>query len=308
MNVNPPYFRIWYNLVDSSYDRPTSLSDSVPSRPVDCGSDRTSWSQCSSLPAVRERELNTAIIIAPALYIATTTLLGRSYTLAYYRALGIPISEINLSAVDYALVSPNVTVASVWISAAYIIWQWTAKRFTAKELPNSEVFYLGLIFTLVGMTANPLVDFIPITPTSILYGILDSCSIVLSLLGGSIMSQSVVRSTLVTPEGRMRFPLTPVIRRVVVTVALLIVLALFTYILWGKATDWGEEDALHTMMNAPTAKVVLEDSQRCPAGCGVKVILTNDRYIYLMFPTHLEAIAADQVKRIEYRQLDDSQE
>ena len=252
--------------------------------------------------------MNTVFIVAPALYIATTTLLGRSYTLAYYQALGIPTSEITLSAVDYALVSPSVTVASVWISATLIVWHWTDKRFTSKELSNSDMFSLGLTLGAVGILSRLIVDSIPITPTSIIYGIVDSCPTVLSMLGGSIISLSMARSTMLTVEGNTLARISRVVRRLILTLGFLAILALFTYLLWAKATDWGTEAAVHTLMNAPTAKVVLEDSQRCPAGCGVRVVLTNDRYIYVLFPTHLEAIAADQVKRIEYRELDDFQE
>ena len=252
--------------------------------------------------------MNTALIIAPALYIATTALLGRSYTLAYYQTLGIPTSEITLSAVDYALVSPSVTVASVWISATYIVWQWTDKRFASKELSNSDMFSLGFLLTAVGLISRLIVELISISPTSIIYGIVDSCPTVLSMLGGSIMGLSANRSTMFTAEGNIRARISRVVRRLLATLGFLTILAYFTYLLWANATDWGVEAATHTLMNAPTAKVVLEDSQRCPAGCGVKVVLTNDRYIYLLFPTHLEAIAADQVKRIEYRELDDFQE
>ena len=57
--------------------------------------------------------LVTAALQGIAIMVGITVFYGRLYLLGHYKALGIPVSEIKLSAIDYAIASPTITVMGV---------------------------------------------------------------------------------------------------------------------------------------------------------------------------------------------------
>jgi len=76
---------------------------------------------------VNDNLRNTGIIVIQSftIFVALSTLLGRMYFLTYYEALGIPHSEIRLGAIDYSIVSPDVTVFGIGISLLFVFHLWT---------------------------------------------------------------------------------------------------------------------------------------------------------------------------------------
>ena len=103
-------------------------------------------------------------------------LLGRIYLLTYYRNLGIPISEIRLSAIDYSVVSANVTVLAVGFAvvSAANLWWTNSVNFTL--LSGKWQQFLGLLLILAGVA---LVHVTVSNPTQLL----DHGSVSFGLLG-----------------------------------------------------------------------------------------------------------------------------
>ena len=60
-----------------------------------------------------------------AFFVALSALLGRIYFLTYHEVIGIPTTEISLTAIDYTLISPNVTIlgvgTTVFITATLLV-------------------------------------------------------------------------------------------------------------------------------------------------------------------------------------------
>ena len=82
------------------------------------------------------------VIQSLAIAVAFTVFLGRLYLLNYYEALRIPVSEVQLSIINYAIASPAVAIFGVGLfimTVAVPLWS------------NTKTFQdLNLIFRLVG--------------------------------------------------------------------------------------------------------------------------------------------------------------
>ena len=57
-------------------------------------------------------------------FVALSILLGRVYYLTYYEFLGIPTPEGSLNAIDYAIISPDVTAFSIGTSGLFGLYLW----------------------------------------------------------------------------------------------------------------------------------------------------------------------------------------
>ena len=140
------------------------------------------------------RQLSIIIIQAFALFAALSMLLGRVYFLEFSDTLRVPESEFDLSAIDYAVLSPNVTIASVGSTVVFAAYMFGLALSQANSCRTDLRKWLGISLLFLGILGLALTQAYRIFPGALLnvshgtWGIWWTASLALFLFGvGSLL-------------------------------------------------------------------------------------------------------------------------
>lgn len=155
-------------------------------RPGNLGSDRNR----ERLSIINTDRIGT-IIQGSAILIALSVIFGRIFVLARDKALGIPTPLTQLDTIDYAVVSPDVTVMNVGLSIFLIFnWIWRPPRF---NFWRWDITSYGIVLIGLSVAARfidePTADSLFDNPGA--WGLLNLFQIVGILYGIGLLFQSI---------------------------------------------------------------------------------------------------------------------
>lgn len=225
-----------------------------------------------------------------AVFVAISTLLGRIYSLTFYKVLGIPTSEIRLNVTDYAVVSPEVTIFGVGFSLTIAVILWYDGAEGLSIVPRWVRILLGSIcclgaislpvYAVIYSSRQPDLDSVWLTIQML-------SSFALMSFGGAFLRSGFARNT---PKSDQEIALSKAIMPLMV----ILVMGLTLWTASQFSSIMGEVDALRTWAKAPVARIELasssdqyalgygseecnSDSLRCHFG----VVLIGDKFVYL---------------------------
>ena len=223
-------------------------------------------------------------------FVAISTLMGRVYSLAYHETLGIPKAEISLTVLDYAVVSPEVTVFGVAFSLIVAAFLWSHWQGALEHFPRGPKILAGLLIMVLGIC--PLVLAIAIashqTDLDLIYfTVMTLITVVFWFSGAVVLSSGVFPDIERTDQ---KFALSNVVNPLLAI--LIVVVGVWNTSRYSMII--GEVEARIDQTAAPQARIVLASTstddalrhvlEECdvdPGGCYFKVILTGDRFVYL---------------------------
>ena len=251
-----------------------------------------------------------------AIFVAISILLGRVYSLAYYNALGVPVSEMRLTLTEYSVASPEVTIYGIGFSAivaVYFLFPWssalTSATWRIRVVLGATLFLLGLspwIYLI-----NYLAD--PSDLNTKFISLLMLLHTTLTLFGVAIINSGFLAMVPQVETVRaLRNAITPLV------VALYMGASLWLMTEW--SSTMGKVDAALTLMGAPTARIELSASSvsgrqgHGSDGYGAdflsqdfKVVMISDKFVYLRrisdsesHGEHLYALPIEIVASIVY--------
>lgn len=244
-------------------------------------------------------------IATPAFFIALTTMAGRSYVLSFYQTLGIPLSEIDYSALDYALASPSVLTYVIAITLSFAGFHWWTIKWpnTGNEtwiealLPGIGTIGLGILFAII----LPHLPSSAITSLTILRGMGETLQFIFLVGGIALVTHSVFAKQLVNeePESTRKFRHSPVPK-----VLILMGLATLVYsgvnLLWDTPARMGKEDASFVLANPASAEMVISNHPQCATGCSVGVVMTSNLFVYVRSDVGITAYPLSRITGIDY--------
>lgn len=225
-----------------------------------------------------------------AVFVAISTLMGRVYSLAYHETLGIPKTEIDLTVLDYAVVSPEVTVFGVAFSlivAAFLSSDWQR---ALEHFPRVPKIVAGFLIMVVGIC--PLVLAIAIASQQayldlIYFTVMTLITAVFWFSGAVVLSSGVFPDTERTDQ---KFALSKAVSPLLAIV--IVVVGVWNTSKYSMII--GELEARIELTAAPQARIalaststddalrhVIEECDVDPEGCQFRVVLTGDRFVYL---------------------------
>lgn len=251
----------------------------------------------NKLSAIQYLELLTSYFGA---MLALAIVLGKLYSTFYYQKLGLPFSAVRLGVLDYAIASPDLTVACVMILLSGIltfIMGGPASRLVIQDRVPPKTFGMGWLIVLT-LSAFVVVR-INAIPTGFA-GFVIGTLLALSLFLGSIASdtqtelktprpaRSGVRQWIRSQFGRIKsklgldvFLLTTEGRRLLAVTILLVYAVLLMLVL-----TWvlGQTRAVHDFNNAPIAVIHLTteaDSLFDEMDAPVRVLMVDAESYYV---------------------------
>lgn len=93
-------------------------------------------------------------------FVALSTLLGRIYFLKYNRTLAIPNGDNSINVLDYAVVSPNVTIMSFGITFVFATLIFSQSYFTGIETLNRKKWIIAVVLFAIATLIMVLVQFL----------------------------------------------------------------------------------------------------------------------------------------------------
>lgn len=125
----------------------------MPKAPNDSDADSESPapSESKAVKGTTVAEVARLIISTFTIFVGFSIFLGRIYHGKYLDTLGIPESDVNIAAINYAVISPDVTIAALGIASAVVgilwwsVWNREVFRFSWKRL------FLGFLFFFAGL-------------------------------------------------------------------------------------------------------------------------------------------------------------
>ena len=251
-----------------------------------------------------------------AIFVAISILLGRVYSLAYFDALDIPVSEIRLALTEYSVASPEVTIFGIGFSAivaVYFLFPWNSVLTSSAWWMR---IVLGALLLLLGMSPwiRLVIYFSDPSDLNIkLLSLLMLLNMALTLFGVAIINSGILgRVTQVEAATALRNAITPLI------VALYIGSSL--WLMTEFSSTMGRVDAALTLAKAPSATIELSAStenagQRHSSdkdgadflGHEFKVVMISEKFVYLRrladsepSKEHLYALPIEDVANIVY--------
>ena len=236
-----------------------------------------------------------------AIFLGFSTLLGRIYFLKYFETVGIPASDVLPNIIDYAVISPDVTILGVGISIvpAFVVWGLSQVR--PKPRNSWGRIGTGAILILTGLTSFAVLHLSPqwgIQPEPGLgvYGIWWILSASAIMFGSAIGVSGVSVKTAEATNPA----LSAVFERVILSILVWVIIVLIVLYASYQSNDIAMRDAERALRDAPKASIKftssggheflhsgLEDYDGDPSTLEFRVILIGDRFVYLG-PTSLE--------------------
>lgn len=228
--------------------------------------------------------------------VAYTAFLGRFYHLKFYETLGIPQSEASLSTFDYSLISPLISVIGfgpvIVIGLAYFLNPRGLRGMSIDSrkqlMAVSAVASVILIICSAVIIVFQLVDLV-FAAFSLVFSAI--CMLVALWLKG-VYVQANEPSKIVTPN---RSEFNPAMLGILTAVIAAFYVILTIYVVG----IYAEEEARRTVRMAQDARIEfisesIEDVENA------KVVLINDRFVYLRDEGKLVSVPTDEIARITY--------
>ena len=254
------------------------------------------------------------IVQSFAVFVAISTLLGRIYSLTYFRALGIPTSEIRLSVTDYSVVSPEVTIFGVGFSIIVAILLWSDGMEALTIVPRRARFLAGSIclFGAIAIPAYVVLSSRQPDLDSVWLTILMLLVFALGSFGGGFLSSGFFPDAQGTDQEI-------VLRKAIMPLLVIIVVGFGIWIASEFSSIMGKVDAEITWETAPQARIELAssgpheslryDPDECDsdsARCRFRVVLIGDKFVYLrpldpeLSEERLYAVPIEDIATINY--------
>ncbi len=236
-------------------------------------------------------------IVLQGVVIAFTIFLGRIYVLTYHETLGVPVFETRLSAIDYAIVSPGVTVIGIGLSIALVSYFLLSGPLTRLQLPRWQKCGLGCLLMVAGpvvVSVTPIV-----TTDSVMRSLWIVLSMAMSLYGGAMLGlamrakskpeDSRPEQKQVEEKASRRFLVS------VITVGLVVLWGTYAYNFSSSTAHDEAADALHQSPQA-TVQFASGDSG------SFRVIMIGEQFVYLLPEENegLQAFPHDRIAQIDY--------
>lgn len=251
------------------------------------------------------------VIQSFAFFAAIATFLGRIYYLSYYETIGIPNSEVRLSVFEYAVISPNITLLGIAMSALTGIYLWRFWPLRLSTTWSKHRILVGIGLVAISFVTLLLSDEIvrQLPRNSGLLGLWVVVVVALVVGGMNLFISGIRLAAARTAYVRSAFPNTFVrlnINRWSVVITSLGIVITAVYFMTTIATTFGESDGRIALQTAPQASVglrtinardlVQEPAETCngdTGGCQFRVILIGDRFAYLQ-PVNKEKTVEEQ--------------
>ena len=232
-------------------------------------------------------------IVFQGVVIAFTVFLGRIYVLTYYETLGVPVSENRLSAIDYAIVSPAVTVIGIGISITVGSFFLLSGPVAGLQLPRWFKVVLGLVLVVAG----PL-DLV-LSPSANTDSVIHSLQYVLSLamglyggaMLGSALSAKAKRGDLGSEQRQVEEKASARLLYGVLAIALVVLYGTLAYSL---SSSTAHDDATDVLHQSPQATVHFNSG----VTGSYRVIMIGEQFVYLL-PEESEVLQAFPLNSIE---------
>ncbi len=236
-------------------------------------------------------------ILFQGVVVAVTIFLGRIYVLAYYETLGVPVYESQLSAIDYAIVSPGVTVMGIGLSI--ILGSYLLLFGPLARLQLSISFKRGLAWFLIvaGLVTLIVLPYIDID--SVIHSLCIVLSMAMSGYGGAMLGSATTTKAkrddlrseqkLVEEAGFLRLFLG------VAAIVLVVVYGTFAYTFSSSTARDDAMDALHQSPQT-TVRFASGDSG------SFRVIMIGEHFVYLMpeESEDLRAVPLNSIEKVDY--------
>ncbi len=224
--------------------------------------------------------------------------LGRLYSLEYFSELGIPVSEISLSAVDYAIASPTVSIIGVTTCLLMALYPIVSDRLSSSELPGVFLGIVGTVLWVIGIMGTVVASAIGYDLLGgLILGLTTPSSVYAGLAIGAALAKSSVEGSGVT-LGRWRDPV-----RILIAVGVVGVMVWALFRAASFATSVAQVEVQDLVDSAPRATVHIERQDDSIHNIGV--VFISDKFVYLQAANErnykLIAVPIESVRRIDYR-------
>ena len=236
-------------------------------------------------------------VLFQGIIIAFTVFLGRVYVLSYFEALGIPAHEAQLSAIDYAIVSPSITVLGIGLSIVVGCYFLALQPLARLQLPTWYRFGFGLFLSVLG----PVVSFVilRIEDDSVMRSLWIVLSAAMSLYGGVMLGpalSAIAKRDDVGPEEnlaerRASYKLLLGVVAVVLVVVYGVLAYTFSYTI-------ASDEASDALRQSPRATVQFESGD----SGSFRVIVIGEQYVYLLpeGSEELQAFPHSSIAKIDH--------
>ena len=261
-----------------------------------------------------------------AAFIGLSVLLGRIYFLSYFEAIGIPPSSVEINLLDYAVISPDVTVLGIWVAVSVgtlfvaIANNWIAPTRTLqfeRILIGVCLLAIAVAVTTFGPNDYPFTQTLPKGSIGILGAVGISASLGAGIIFGSglpVTSLSANKSSDSDDNEEVRNERNRLNRllallRIGYALCIALIVVFISVGLFNYTTRLGKLDAQRTIVASPTAHIEFaSDVLGVPQGsdcrnssdiCTLKVIYVTNDYLYLG-PIASESFSAKEHKVYAY--------
>ena len=205
------------------------------------------------------------IIQGFAIFVAISILLGRIYFLTYLGTLGIPSTEIRLNAIDYSVMSPDVTILGVGVAILSVFFWWYINTIvpTLSAERNRVRIAIGIGLIIVGTLIGTGLNLVMLRAESLqafrqgVFGLASLFPMVLSATGATTVATGfLVRGGKNSEVGGSKnneatFNLGDILMPILsIGVGISLVFMSIT-----DSVMIGRLDARNTLLNAPQAKI-----------------------------------------------------
>ena len=232
-------------------------------------------------------------IVFQGIIVAFTIFLGRVYVLTYHETLGIPVSERQLSAIDYAVVSPGVTVIGIGISimvGSYFLLRGPVVRL---QLPKGYKVVLGSSFAVVGLVI--MIVFLNADFDSVIRSLWIVLSLAMGLYGGAMLGSAL------SPKAKRDDPGSEQERveekaasSLLFGVAVIVLVVLYGTYAYRFSHSTAHDDAIDALHQSPQATVQFTSGDTG----NYRVIMIGGQFVYLL-PEESEGLQAFPLNSIE---------
>ena len=236
-------------------------------------------------------------IVFQGIIVALTVFLGRVYVLTYHEALGIPIYESQLSAIDYAIVSPGVTVIGIGLSitlGSYFLLEGPLRRL---QLPKPYKFGLWLFLTVTWPVVLIVSGTIEID--AVIRSLCIVLSMAMSLYGGAMLGSTLhakfMLDALESEQKQVEMKASMKLLSGVLSMVLVIIYGWYAY---NFSSSTARDEAMDALHQSPQATVQFESGESGSFG----VIMVGEQFVYLLPEGNeeLQAFPHNSIVRVEY--------
>ena len=260
------------------------------------------------------------------IFLGLSVLLGRIYFLKYFDTLGIPLSDVSVHILDYAVMSPDVTILGVGLA---VVWPaiLLTMRPNNQQQPKWGRLIMGLVLASIGIGFS-LLPRLTGSEAEIgfgEFGLRRLLSLVFSLAGGAFVGAGIADSGLLAlpTESSDRIGTRTTIRmyRPFMFILLLVFGVSMTASL---SAEIAELDAERTLLEAPMTNIALNsagksrtnwsyfgDFDRTPNLRRLALVHVGDTFVYFRHDgtsngtsnssgTKLLAVSLEDIRFIDY--------